>query len=351
MTSLNPEEILRRIDLVDSETNPRRAEELLVDVLVPLLRADGYRVEHTGGPGDRGIDFLATSELPDTEPTRIGVQYKHLGRPATVDVVQQVIGASIVADLDRMILLSRSGFSEAARGVLNRQLPTAVELIDLAFLRSWAARFGQGNRDPERGAAVIAITELSAALARIVARNPVELENIEWRDLERLLDVVFAKLGFQTTLTPPAKDGGRDVILRFSIEREHRSFIVEAKHWRSRQRVGKAHLTDFLRVVATEKRDGGLFLATYGYAGNAFEVVTEVDKQLLHTGDQRKIVALCRTFVRAEAGLFVAPRNLTEVITSDTETWPGERTHAAQQAVAADGAPSVALLAPSGGRS
>ena len=169
-----------------------------------------------------------------------------------------------------------------------------------------------------RSVALVAIAELSAALARIIARDPTELDHIEWRDLERLVAAIFAKLGFQTTLTPPAKDGGRDVILQFAVSGEKRSFIVEAKHWRSRQRAGKGHISEFVKVVASEQRNGGLILATYGYAGTAFEALTEIERPTLYAGDESKIVALCRTFVRAEAGLFTAPADLTEVITSDT---------------------------------
>jgi restriction system protein len=314
------DEILRRITFVEAEGDPQRAERLLLDVIEPLLEADGYDVRPTGGGADRGIDFLAQAKHAAAPHQRIGIQYKHLNRPTGVSAVQQVISAAILQNLDKMILLSRSGFSRSARTVLDRHLPTTVELVDIPLLRAWATRLGAAQSDPERSAAVQAITELSATLARIVAVNPFELDHVEWRDLERLISVVFAGLGFQVTLTPAAKDGGRDLILQFSVERANRSFIVEAKHWRSRQKVGKGHLTNFVKVMAAESRDGGLFLATYGYAGNAFEAVTEVERPL-HTGDGSKIVALCRTFVRAEAGLLVAPSDLTELVTSDTKAW------------------------------
>lgn len=319
MSKIDQAALLRRLEMVEAETSAREAESQLFDVLRPLLEAEGYTLEHTGGPRDYGIDFLGTRRDDERGlPLRLGVQYKHYRTPLGTDAVQQVIGASVTNDLERMLLLSRSGFSVAARGVLERALPTAVELVDLDFLRAWITRLAGQNLPPIPPAAVVAIREFSATLARIIAHNPDQLDHIEWRDLERLVESVFNKLGFKTTLTPPAKDGGRDVILSFSVSHENRSFIVEAKHWRSRQRVGKGYISDFVKVVASEVRAGGLFLATYGYSGTAFETLTEIERSLLHSGDKSKIVALCRTFVRAEAGLFTAPADLTEIITSDT---------------------------------
>lgn len=319
MSDFDQGEILRRLEMVEAEADAQRAEIRLLDVLVPVLEAEGYAVRHTGGPGDQGIDFLATCSDPKRGlPSRLGIQYKHTRRPIGTDTVERVVGASITSDLDRMLLLSLSGFSDTARRVLERALPTAVELIDLDSLRRWIKRLGTQGSELLRSEALIAIAELSATLARIIARNPIELDYIEWRDLERLVAAIFARLGFQTTLTPPAKDGGRDVILQFDVSGQSRSFIVEAKHWRSRQRVGQGHISDFVKVVASEQRSGGLVISTYGYTGTAFEALTEVERQNLYAGDKSKIVALCRTFVRAEAGLFAAPADLTEVITSDT---------------------------------
>jgi len=319
MSKLDQVEIGRRLALLGAETRPQAAELLALDVLQPLLEADGYTVTHTGGPGDNGIDFLATrSDAADALPARVGIQYKHLGRPLGADTVQQVIGASHTNNLQRMLLVSKSGFSRSARQILERALPTSVELLDFDFLRGWATRFDAAPADPVQTSALAAIAELSAALARIIARNPRDLDNIEWRDLERMLAAIFSKLGFQTTLTPSAKDGGKDVVLRFSVAKENREFVVEAKHWRSGQRVGSGHVSDFVKVVATEQRHGGLFLATAGYTGTAFETLTEIERKTFYPGDQTKVIALCRTFVRAEAGLFTAPSDMTSVITDET---------------------------------
>jgi hypothetical protein len=54
------------------------------------------------------------------------------------------------------------------------------------------------------------------------------LDHLEWRDLERMMARVMEGLGFKVTLTPPSKDGGKDLILTFLDwdERDEQSLLV-----------------------------------------------------------------------------------------------------------------------------
>lgn len=120
------------------------------------------------------------------------------------------------------------------------------------------------------------------------------------------------------TLTPPAKDGGKDVVLGCYVQGRQAEYFVEIKHWRSRSRVGGGALRDFLNVIVREGRVGGLFLSTYGYCDNAFEQLTEIDRQRLRFGDAEKIVALCHTYVKARSGIWSPPENLADVLYEGT---------------------------------
>ena len=51
------------------------------------------------------------------------------------------------------------------------------------------------------------------ALATEIARHKVSLDDLEWRDLERLMSTVLQGLGFRYILTPPARDKGRDLVV------------------------------------------------------------------------------------------------------------------------------------------
>lgn len=52
------------------------------------------------------------------------------------------------------------------------------------------------------------------AIARMIAKHPISLQAVEWRDLERVLREVFESLGFTVELTRSGKDGGFDLKLQ-----------------------------------------------------------------------------------------------------------------------------------------
>ena len=164
----------------------------------------------------------------------------------------------------------------------------------------------------------IAFDSLSSHLALMVARDPDALKYIEWRDLERLVAEVFSGIGFDVELTPGSKDGGKDVVVTCIVSNETISYAVEIKHWRSGNRVGNGAIMEFLHVIVRENRNGGLFLATRGYCDNAFENLTEIDRQKIRFGTEEKVVSLCRNYVRAREGIWSPPEQLDKVIFEDT---------------------------------
>jgi hypothetical protein len=216
-----------------------------------------------------------------------------------------------------------TGASEA-RNKLKRKILTSIHKtypnVTYEGLREWIDAItpeSEQDFDPSHSQIIAAITDFSKQLARFIAANPRGLEVLEWRDMERMLAAVFQGLGFDVTLTPSSKDGGKDLILECLVQGNKHSYIVEVKHWHSGQRVGKRYISDFVNVVAHEKRDGGLYLATYGYSGDAFEALTEVDRQPIKLGVDKKIIFLCRTYIKAESGIWLAPSALPDLLFED----------------------------------
>ena len=104
---------------------------------------------------------------------------------------------------------------------------------------------------------------VSRKFARLIAQDPRALDELEWRDIERTIAEVFDGLGFSVTLTPPSKDGGKDVVYYMHGPRTMCGLHREIKHWRSGSRVGGHALRNFLNVIVRESRQGGVFLSTY----------------------------------------------------------------------------------------
>lgn len=320
-------EILRLInELEDLDISPlahssteSRSQSLLSKVLFPLLGAEGYETQDTGGASDYGVDFFATrSPDPEFGSEKLGITHKHFfyGQP-DAELVERARLAAAYGRYNRMLLIANRPLTEVAKDIARREGPTTFEVLDLNGLRAWVGRL-----DVEKDIDKLEIKQIFKAIntrfAKMIADNPRNLEELEWRDVERLVADLFDGLGFRVTLTPGSKDGGKDVILECTVEGKRRNYIVEIKHWRSKQRVGESAVVDFLNVLVREKRDGGLYLSTYGYSNNAFESLTEIERKNLKFGDEAKLVALCKTFTKFQSGILSPPIDPTELIFADT---------------------------------
>lgn len=323
MQQAQKKEILKKIKRIDDKSSllpPRDAEEILMEVLSPLLEEDGYQVIHAGNTGpDYGVDFVA--ERPEKDgflSDSIGIEYKHYKAAAVgIDTVHRILGASISSGFNRAMVVTNSRFTYAAREAIRRKAPVQVELMDPDSLRAWVARMEEVEKI-DIGLVDVIRKEVSQKLASLIAQDPNYLDEIEWRELERVLAEVFEKIGFGVELTPGSKDGGKDIILRCKVFGKDHIYYIEVKHWRSGQGVGGSAVSNFLNVIINEEISGGLFLSTYGYCNNAFESLTEIQRQRLRFGQQSKVVTLCKTYVKAKSGIWSPPESLVETLYDGT---------------------------------
>lgn len=306
---------LRWLRSEDGVVPESQATAVLARILQPLLSVDGFELSTQHGAREFGVDLIAKSSVPSLGQTSIGIEYKHhgLGRPIDIETVQKLLGLAVSVKCDRLILIGRFGFTDGAREASRQVDPVSIELLDLAGIEAWISRLEEGDTSNAEQVQLL-IRSLSHKFAELVAADPETLNHLEWRDLERLIARVMEGLGFQVTLTPPSKDGAKDLILTCIVKQGEESFIVELKHWRSGKRVGKQAVSDFLQVVVGENRTGGLFLSTSGYAGDAFQGLTQITRQRLRIGDRTKVVLLVQTYIKACSGLWSPPTELPQIL-------------------------------------
>ncbi|MFJ8564475.1 restriction endonuclease [Streptomyces sp. NPDC093514] len=90
------------------------------------------------------------------------------------------------------------------------------------------------------------------------------------RELERLVAALYAKLGYVITLTPPQRDGGRDVIaVRVQPGRAER-VLVECKMYT--RPVGVELVRSLLGVVSHERANKGVLLTVGRFTKGALEL-------------------------------------------------------------------------------
>lgn len=289
---------------------PIEAENALIIILKPLLNFQGYEILHNDQRRDyNGVDFVG---IRGNE--KLGIEFKHYKSLVGSKEVRSLIGSAIISSFDKVILLSSSSFTKNAFEIAEQIDPIAIELMDIKSLKNWVSKV-EANYDESE--VIKIITTASKKIIELISKNPRTLDEIEWRDLERVMAEIFDGIGFQTKLPPSSKDGGKDIILECqSIN--NKSFIVEIKHWRSKQKVGEKMVKDFLKIITKEKRNAGLFLSTYGYTENAIESITEIERQKIRFGQEDKIISLCKTYIKKKSGIWEDNNELSEILFFET---------------------------------
>jgi len=321
------DDTLARLADPKDKMSPMEAEYALGTILTPLLRRAGYQVvqsaqlKRTSATPVNAIDFVIKKEAvePDETDDLIGLEYKHSKANTQQRQVVQILGAAMLNAFDRVVLVSNGNFSRSARAAAERALPVKIELLGYDDLKAWASSLRTEPFDDELSSntSVRALVKaISSEFARLIAHNVEVLQNLEWRQLEETMAEVFSGLGFKTTLTPESKDGGKDLILEYYVDGAGVTFYVELKHWRSPTRVGSGIITDFLKVIVRDGKQGGLLLSTYGFTNNAFEGLTEVTSRKLHFGEKDKIASLCQYYEKAKRGLWSPSMDLGTLITN-----------------------------------
>lgn len=304
---------LEELRTAGSAIAPRDAERLLSAAIGPLLESRGYALEDVSRARDTGVDFFARRAATGEDAAEtIAIELKHTRAAMPLSAVHQLVGAAMLAQVDRAVLVCSAGFTAGARAAVERSSPVQIELVGYDELAQWADAITDDPPvpDPLTGA----IKAFSRFLALEIARNPLALERLEWFDIERTVAEIFDGLGFKVTLTPPAKDGGKDVILEFILAGKAVEYYVEVKHWRSATKVGSGAVSDFIEVVARDKVAGGMFLSTHGYTSTAFEHLTQLDRERVSFGGREKVLTLCQTYSKAQAGLWSPPSSLREIL-------------------------------------
>lgn len=297
---------------------PFEAENIMTAILSPLLGEDGYIVRNWIKRGG-GFDLIADKPLTSQyQANSVGIEIKHFRRPVELQVIRSVLGAAILEGLNKAIIFSNSGFTSRAKEIIHRDMPVQIELIDIDGLKTWVDRI-EIDSSIDRLEVDQILRVVSRRFAQLIAEDARNLDKLEWRQLEMTLAEVFEGLGFSVELTPGSKDKGKDIILECYVTGSKHTYIVEVKHWRAGNRVGQSTLKDFLDIIVRESREGGLFLSSSGYCDNAFEMLTEIEREKLKFGNEEKVVSLCKTYVKADSGIWSPPELLTEVLFEGTQ--------------------------------
>ncbi len=192
-----------------------------------------------------------------------------------------------------------------------------VSVLDFQGLKRFAREGFQSQRDRQASSAVRLVQDLMEQLAVEIARQKVAVDELEWRDLERLLGAVLQGLGYRCIVTPPAKDGGRDLVVCDITQDDVAWYNIEIKHWRDRSAGPKA-IQYCLETALREGRRGALLVSTGGIGRAALRARAEVNADYMRLAGTAKVVTTCRHFVARQSGLWTEELPLRRVLFEET---------------------------------
>lgn len=322
MASMDHEKTLELITRFEQDDvlKGREAEDLLVQVFASCGFPVRKSVICEVGTRQFEVDFDFRADIEGREQ-RLAVELKLSKSPdAVLNGVRHAITIRNAGRYDRVLVISRGGFTARALEEAERSSLGVVDLLSPADLRSWLAKhaFSRENSGQEEYRTCSSIIRTAMReIARHLAEHPEELQTIEWRDLERVLREVFEGIGFDTTLTRSGKDGGFDLELRSSAAGSQSIYVVEVKHW-AEKRPGSKEFKKLIKVATRRQATGGLLLSTSGFSNRIFRGIAEVERTAVRLGDHRKILSLCRTYYRLGTELWTRDQDLQEVLFEET---------------------------------
>jgi restriction system protein len=111
------------------------------------------------------------------------------------------------------------------------------------------------------------------------------LVDLKWRDFEILIEELYKEMGYETQLTPPQKDNGRDIIASRKESGKLEHLRIECKRY-SEEAVGLKFVQRLLGVVSDEKVNKGVLVTTSRFTKPAQECANKNPRIELINGEQ-----------------------------------------------------------------
>jgi restriction system protein len=211
--------------------------------------------------------------------------------PLSADEMRTVWRSNLLrlADADYRRLYERVGghpLIATLAGRLVRDERASVNDIE-AYLQSFSASglvgpdgrpIGEGSQGEQQLiSGVLIVTD--DLLDRIRAK-PAEMYSLTPRQFEELVAELFRRQGYEVTLTPASKDGGKDIYVAKRDTVGALMYLVECKQFAPDRPVGVGLIRQLYGVVQQENASGGILATTSFFTKGAKEFTEKVRYRL-----------------------------------------------------------------------
>jgi restriction system protein len=127
---------------------------------------------------------------------------------------------------------------------------------------------------------IVDVQSASDDLLNKVHSNPKLLYDLTPRGFEEFVAEILDRLGYEVTLTPASKDGGKDI---YAAKKDHLGtflYVVECKQYAPDRRVGVGLIRELNGVVQAERATAGILATTSFFTRGAKEFQTRLSNQI-----------------------------------------------------------------------
>jgi restriction system protein len=153
-------------------------------------------------------------------------------------------------------------------------------------VQTWNGLVDQTGHPMRAGQAKLVRLEVGSineALLAKVRASPDMLHALSPREFEEVVASFYEEQGWHVTLTPPSKDGGKDIIIVKKDEAGTRLCLVECKRWSPERPVGVEIVRQLYGVVERETATSGILVTTSRFTrGARQEEQALAHRMLLH---------------------------------------------------------------------
>jgi restriction endonuclease len=124
--------------------------------------------------------------------------------------------------------------------------------------------------EPDRADEIrLTLEEVNDLLIEALAQNPDLMHEVHPRRFEELVAELFKRMGCAVVLTPPSRDGGRDVLAVRRDDVGTMLTLVECKRFRPDRKVGVGLVRSLYGVVMSDRASHGVVATTSSFTRGA----------------------------------------------------------------------------------
>lgn len=124
------------------------------------------------------------------------------------------------------------------------------------------------------------LSEINEELIKYLSKHPEYLRQLNPRKFEELIAEIVKKMGYEVSLTPKSKDGGKDIIALYKSPIGHQMFIFECKRYSEENKVGVELVRGLYGVKTAENYNKAVLVTTSTFTKGARDFVKPLKLQL-----------------------------------------------------------------------